>query len=198
MAKYPIKMLKDEEGTPFVPLVSTEALRTPEGETITEPIPIAPPKLDMDIKERYKYALEEAPVMAYSQEEVCEFMRNNNITGIQMKPVTLEGKGHEIVSGLYQLCSEKVVPSEKIFIDETQKVGRCPICGSLKVLCKQDYQLQLIGSALDLSDDFYMTEAIFGEGISYPLYIISQKLYQLLVCAKMSQNVIFEPVVFSA
>lgn len=36
MAKYPIKMLKDEEGTPFVPLVSTEALRTPEGETIEE------------------------------------------------------------------------------------------------------------------------------------------------------------------
>lgn len=36
MAKYPIKMLKDEEGTPFVPLVSTEALGTPEGETIEE------------------------------------------------------------------------------------------------------------------------------------------------------------------
>lgn len=36
MAKYPIKMLKDEEGTPFVPLVSTEALITPEGETVEE------------------------------------------------------------------------------------------------------------------------------------------------------------------
>lgn len=36
MAKYPIKMLKDEEGTPFVPLVSTEALRTPGGESIEE------------------------------------------------------------------------------------------------------------------------------------------------------------------
>ena len=36
MAQYPIKMLKDENGTPFVPLVSTEALRTPGGETIEE------------------------------------------------------------------------------------------------------------------------------------------------------------------
>lgn len=36
MSRYPIKMLKDEEGIPFVPLVSTEALRTPEGETIEE------------------------------------------------------------------------------------------------------------------------------------------------------------------
>lgn len=134
----------------------------------------------------------------FAKEEVCELMRNNDVTGIQIKPVMLEGKGHEIVSGLYQLCSEKVIPTEKIFIDETQKVGRCPICASLKVLCKQDYQLQLIGSALDLSDDFYMTESIFGEGISYPLYIISQRLYQLLVSARMSQNVTFEPVVFTA
>lgn len=36
MSRYPIKMLKDEEGIPFVPLVSTEGLRTPEGETIEE------------------------------------------------------------------------------------------------------------------------------------------------------------------
>lgn len=133
----------------------------------------------------------------FAKEEVCELMQNNSITGIQVKPVMLEGKDHKIASGLYQLCSEKKVPNEKIFIDETQEVGRCPICGALKVLCKQDYQLQLIGSAFDLSDDFYMTEAIFGEGISYPLYFISQRLYQLLVSTKMSRNVIFEPVVFT-
>lgn len=36
MAKYPIKMLKDEEGTPFVPLTSSEALKTPDGKTLDE------------------------------------------------------------------------------------------------------------------------------------------------------------------
>lgn len=36
MAIYPIKMLKDEEGNAFVPLTSTEALKTPDGKTLDE------------------------------------------------------------------------------------------------------------------------------------------------------------------
>ena len=36
MAKYPIKMLKDEEGNAFVPLTSSEALKTPDGKTLDE------------------------------------------------------------------------------------------------------------------------------------------------------------------
>lgn len=38
MASYPIKMLKDEEGTPFIPLVSTDGLYDPDGKTIQEKI----------------------------------------------------------------------------------------------------------------------------------------------------------------
>ena len=36
MALYPIKMLKDEEGLPFVPLVGTESIRDPDGKTLEE------------------------------------------------------------------------------------------------------------------------------------------------------------------
>lgn len=36
MATYPIKMLKDEQGTPFVPLVSTQAVRNPNGQTVED------------------------------------------------------------------------------------------------------------------------------------------------------------------
>lgn len=36
MATYPIKMLKDEQGTPFVPLVSTQAVRNPDGQTVED------------------------------------------------------------------------------------------------------------------------------------------------------------------
>lgn len=36
MANYPIKMLKDEQGTPFVPLVSTQAVRNPDGQTVED------------------------------------------------------------------------------------------------------------------------------------------------------------------
>lgn len=36
MAKYPIKMLKDEENNPFIPLVSTEGIQSPDGETLEQ------------------------------------------------------------------------------------------------------------------------------------------------------------------
>lgn len=36
MANYPVKMLKDESGTPFVPLVSTQAVRDPDGKTVQQ------------------------------------------------------------------------------------------------------------------------------------------------------------------
>lgn len=36
MATYPIKMLKDEEGTPFVPLVSTDCIRDENNQTLQQ------------------------------------------------------------------------------------------------------------------------------------------------------------------
>lgn len=36
MATYPIKMLKDEKGTPFVPLITLDAIETISGETIKD------------------------------------------------------------------------------------------------------------------------------------------------------------------
>ena len=36
MATYPIKMLRDEAGTPFVPLINTEAIVDPDGSTLAD------------------------------------------------------------------------------------------------------------------------------------------------------------------
>ena len=36
MAEYPIKMLKDEQEQPFVPLVSTDGIQSPEGQTLDQ------------------------------------------------------------------------------------------------------------------------------------------------------------------
>ena len=36
MATYPIKMLKDEAGTPFVPLITLDAIEIISGETIKD------------------------------------------------------------------------------------------------------------------------------------------------------------------
>ena len=45
MAKYPIKMLKDENNTPFVPLVGTDAIVDPSGTTLQEKLNV---KLEKD------------------------------------------------------------------------------------------------------------------------------------------------------
>ena len=36
MGSYPIKVLKDEQGTPFVPLVSSDSVQTPDGKTLED------------------------------------------------------------------------------------------------------------------------------------------------------------------
>lgn len=36
MATYPIKMLKDENNNPFVPLVSTECVKDPGGQSLDQ------------------------------------------------------------------------------------------------------------------------------------------------------------------
>lgn len=130
----------------------------------------------------------------FAKDSICDFIKDQNVTGMEVRPVLLDERNHEMESGLCQLWSKKTIPKNMIFLDEKQAIEKCPVCGSSKILCKQDFQLQLVGSISDLSDDFCMTEAIFGEGISYPLYIVSQRLFQLFVRTGMSRNVVFEPV----
>lgn len=45
MGSYPIKVLKDEQGTPFVPLVSSDSIQTPDGKTLDDKLQT---KLEID------------------------------------------------------------------------------------------------------------------------------------------------------
>ena len=56
------------------------------------------------------------------------------------------------------------------------------------------YRLPLDFSKIKQGEDFYMTERIFHEGIAEPLYIISQRFYQLLKKNKFIRNIRFIPV----
>ena len=73
---------------------------------------------------------------------------------------------------------------------------KCPICGREKVICGQDYQLRLVDSLDNYSEDFYMTDAVFGEGFSHPLFVISKKFYTVLASNKLVSNIALEPVIF--
>ncbi len=131
----------------------------------------------------------------FTKTEVYDLLMKNSITGVMSRPVILENTGKD--SGLCQLYSNNLIHTNSIFIDKTIKVKKCPVCGAPKFVCRQDYQLAIIGNQNDFQYDFYMTDSLFGDGIPEPLFLVSNKFYRMLVDHNLTRNVKFEPVVFT-
>ena len=84
---------------------------------------------------------------------------------------------------------------DQIEFGHNEKLRHCPVCGKEQFFIDDAYQLHLCFSDLDVLSDLYKTERIFGDRIPYPVYIISQRFYQLLKSNKLASNVTFVPVV---
>ncbi len=121
--------------------------------------------------------------------------RNNHITGVVFLPVYC-GKNGQQLDNMFQLTAEHVLPTDCIIVNNPSDIKKCPICGMQKIVCSQSYQLFLRKHESELTQDFYMTEAVFGEGFSYPLYIISSRLFLLIQETRMNKNIKVEPVRF--
>ena len=132
----------------------------------------------------------------FTRKETYDFLKKNKITGIVSRSV-LQKQGNVLSeSNLLQIGSDKKIPYKEIFCGENVKVKKCSFCGTYTINIMQDYQLMLKGKAQDYTDDFYQTEAVFGPGITKPLFVVSNKFYKLLVENKMNKGLTFEPVVF--
>lgn len=131
----------------------------------------------------------------FVKETFYRIAQEQNILGMKFLPVLLESKGLTRESGLFQILATNIIPISEICIGEDARLRKCPVCGKPKIVCNQNYQLKLYCLEEDMQNDFYMTEAIFGEGISYPLYLMSQRLYRLITQANMAKNVEFSPVI---
>ena len=132
----------------------------------------------------------------FVKEDVYDLLQKEEINGISFLPVNVQTEEQEKRSGLLQLFAQRTIKEEKISFGTNQIITKCPICGREKVVCSQDYQLRLVDSPVNYSDDFYMTDAVFGEGFSHPLFVISKKFYTVLVRNKLTSNIILEPVLF--
>lgn len=132
----------------------------------------------------------------FARKSVATVIRKNNITGILFFPVYQNTKNKEMVEAdFWQLLSDEMIYLNNICLDEPERIKKCPICGKTKIFNGQGYQLKLLSEKLALNQDFYMTEAVFGDGIPCPLFIVSQKLYRLLKEQHFDKNVTFEPVI---
>ena len=87
---------------------------------------------------------------------------------------------------------------DEIKLNGEEVLENCPVCKDNKrIVVGSDYQLCLNMKNKKLNDDFYMTESIWGEGIPYRFYLVSQRFYQLIKNAKMDKKVRFVPVVLN-
>lgn len=124
---------------------------------------------------------------------VRELAEASALSGIEFKDVLLRNGNPS--SNLYQMTSTNVLPLEAIACGHGEKALRCPYCGKPGFQIDNAYQLHLHALYLEDNVDIYVTERVFGEGIAYPLYLISQRFYRLLVENQLAGSVTFSPVV---
>ncbi len=130
----------------------------------------------------------------FAKISMIQVFEQNHISGILPYPVYLS-KEKNIQAEVTQLMSTEMIFLTSIFIDKEDRLKKCQFCGRTKIVDVSGYQLKLDTSKLLLNDDFYMTEAVFGEGIPHPIYLVSQKLYRLIMEEHFNKNVRFEPVI---
>ena len=121
-------------------------------------------------------------------ELVCESM----LKGIEFKKVFVKKGGYSKI--LFQMSSPNILGRESIVLGHGEKIEVCPLCGKEQYFIDNAYQLHLDCSKIKEESDLYVTERIFGQGIAYPLYIVSQRFYQMLKKNKLVTGVIFSPV----
>lgn len=128
----------------------------------------------------------------FTDYRVYHLVKENLLTGIEFKRV--KDKKGIYSEKLYQMTSSYVLDSDCIGKGYSERKEVCHICGKEQFFIDNTYQLHLNTSKIGFESDLYMTERIWGEGIAYPLYIISQKFYQLLKKNKLSGGLNVSPV----
>ena len=129
----------------------------------------------------------------FTDQRIVDLAKENNLVGIDFKNVLL--KNGDVSQSLYQITARHVLDRDFISFGHGEKHLTCPICGKSQYYINDAYQLHLAISKVNEENDLYITERIFGEGRAYPLYVISQRLYQMIRSHNLAGNLMISPVV---
>lgn len=129
----------------------------------------------------------------FTDYRVVKLVKDYSLGGVEFKSV-MDKKGIRS-ENIFQMKSSNIIEKDSIATGYGEQKEVCPICGKEQFVIDNTYQLHLDFSKIDSRCDLYMTERIFGEGIAYPLYIISQRFYQLLKQNKLAGGIGVSPVV---
>lgn len=130
----------------------------------------------------------------FTDRRVYELVNNYSLDGIRFEKVM--NRKREYSENIFQMKSSNIIPRDCIIMEHGESKKICPICGEEQFFIDNAYQLHLDLSKIKGKSDFYMTEKIWGSGIAYPLYIISQRFYQLLKQNKLAGGIALSPVVW--
>lgn len=129
----------------------------------------------------------------FTDRRVYSLAKQNDLEGIVFNPVYLK-KG-SCSENIFQMTSDCKIAKDCIEFGHGERRLTCHLCGKEQFFINSAYQLHLYMDKLEPNKDLYVTERIFGEGIPYPVYIISQRFYQLLKANKLTGRLDLLPVV---
>ena len=128
----------------------------------------------------------------FASKSVVDLVEKHNLVGVSFQKVKLRN-GNES-ERIFQMTSPNIITQDCMGMDNLKMVETCCICEKKQFFLDHAEQLHVDFSKLPVEGDLYLTESIFGEGDPEPLYIISQKYYQLLNENKLARNIVFTPV----
>lgn len=130
----------------------------------------------------------------FVDQRIVDLVRENQLNGIEFKNVKL--KNGSFSERIFQMVPTDRIGRDCISTGHGEKVSTCPVCGKEQYFISDANQLHLYFDKLPEDCDLYMTERIFGEeGLGFPIYVMSQRFYQLLKKNKLAGSMIFTPVV---
>lgn len=129
----------------------------------------------------------------YVNQCVRELVSSNNMLGVDF--LQIRRKDGKYCDNLFQMTSQNSILQECIAFGYGEQRLLCPMCGKEQFYIDNTFQLHLSHLNALPKSDLYITERIWGEGIPYPMYLISQHFYQLLKQQGFTSSVTFSPVV---
>ena len=128
----------------------------------------------------------------FADKKVERLIHKEKLEGIFFKDVLLKNRTPS--NRVIQMLAEHTVHHSDIVWGRGEKVIVCEMCGKKQYSLPDAYELHLYDSSIYREKDFFSTERIWGDGIAQPIYIVSQKFYQLLKGNKLTAQVEFTPV----
>lgn len=128
----------------------------------------------------------------FADYRIVELVKNNSLSGIDFKNVKLKNGTYS--DKLFQMTSSNILDEDCIVFGYGEKTLECPVCKRKQYAVDTSYQLHLNFNKIQNESDLYVTKNIFGEGIAYPTYIVSQRFYKLIKDNKLAGGIAFEPV----